>query len=236
MQTINLAQLKLEPRHKVLDLGCGEGRHAHAVSLLSQAQAIALDINLDDVKKVKQKLAPFATDSQYARCHSTVADGAKMPFPNATFDRVICSEVLEHIHKYADILEEIERVLKPGGLLAVSVPRSWPEHICWWLSKEYHQVAGGHIRIFNARKLKNTIASNGFSCIKKHWAHALHTPYWWLRCLFWQQGERFTPVAIYHRLLVWDLLKKPRLTRYLEWLLNPLLGKSVVMYFIKTSA
>ena len=37
----------------------------------------------------------------------------------------------------------------------------------------------------------------------------------------------------YHRLLVWDLMQKPWITRALEWLMNPLWGKSNVMYFVR---
>ena len=52
----------------------------------------------------------------------------------------------------------------------------------------------------------------------------------------WSRGERAWPVRLYHRMLVWDLLKNPRLTRWLETLLNPLWGKSVVMYFVRGTA
>ena len=70
-------------------------------------------------------------------------------------------------------------------------------------------------------------------CYKTHWAHALHSPYWWLKCLFWSSADSNPLVKAYHRLLVWDLMQQPWLTRTLERLLNPLMGKSVAMYFIK---
>jgi len=131
------------------------------------------------------------------------------------------------------MLGEAKRVLAPGGILAVSVPRAWPERICWWLSRAYHEVEGGHIRIFRATKLREDIERLGFTRFFQHGAHALHVPYWWLRCLFWNRGADFAPVRWYHRLLVWDLMCRPRLTRLLDTLLNPLLGKSVVFYFSK---
>ena len=61
--------------------------------------------------------------------------------------------------------------------------------------------------------------------------HQLQWPYWWLRCAFWQRGEHTAVVTQYHRLLVWDLMQKPWITRTLDRLLNPVMGKSVVMYF-----
>ena len=62
-------------------------------------------------------------------------------------------------------------------------------------------------------------------------------PYWWLKCLFWREPGQPDAriVQWYHRFLTWDLMKKPVLTAWLDRLLNPLMGKSVVMYFVKTA-
>jgi SAM-dependent methyltransferase len=144
---------------------------------------------------------------------------------------VICSEVLEHIPNYASFLDEIHRVLKPGGLFAVSVPRYFPEWVCWQLSDAYHEVEGGHVRIFRTGELKQRIQNLGMKFLTRHWAHSLHVPYWWLKCLFWKNADEHFLVTQYHRLLVWDLMHRPWLTQALDRLLNPLLGKSVVMYF-----
>ncbi|MEE4661287.1 MAG: SAM-dependent methyltransferase, partial [Halieaceae bacterium] len=67
----------------------------------------------------------------------------------------------------------------------------------------------------------------------RHWAHALHAPFWWLKCLFWERQDSNPLVRLYHRFLVWDLMDRPWVTRVLERALNPLMGKSVVMYFRK---
>ena len=158
------------------------------------------------------------------------------PFADHTFDKVICSEVLEHIPDYAGALTEIQRVLKPGGLFCASVPRSWPEKICWFFSDAYHQVEGGHLRIFKARELKGQIESLGFTSFHRHWAHALHSPFWWLKCVFWNSQDENWLIKQYHRFLVWDLMDRPLFTRTLEKLLNPIMGKSVVMYFKKETA
>jgi SAM-dependent methyltransferase len=128
-------------------------------------------------------------------------------------------------------LKEIRRVLKPGGVFAASVPRFFPEWVCWKLSEDYHNEEGGHIRIFNADELQTAIEDQGLACYSKHGAHALHVPYWWLQCLFWSNRKKSKIIKAYHRLLVWDLLKKPWITQTLDWILNPILGKSVVMYF-----
>ena len=235
MQTIKLEHLKLQADSWVLDLGCGLGRHTHAVAMLSNANVVGIDINPTDVCQARNALATVASTDALNRAHWCAGDGQKLPFANASFDAIICSEVLEHIDVYNNFLTEINRLLKPGGNFALSVPRHWPEWLCWKLSKAYPKTPGGHIRIFRARKLKTEVVNQlGLKFFSHHWAHALHSPYWWLRCAFWNQGEQFWPVRTYHRLLVWDLLKKPKFTQTLERLLNPVLGKSVVMYFSKT--
>ncbi|MFL0811425.1 MAG: methyltransferase domain-containing protein [Agarilytica sp.] len=233
MLTINLDKLDLKPGDRVLDLGCGEGRHSIG-TLYShpEVKIIAIDLSFKDLTVAKNRHSDFDNTSS-KNCLYTQADGCQLPFLDNSFDHIICSEVLEHIPHYRHMLKEIERLLKPGGLFSVSVPRYWPEKICWALSTEYHQVEGGHIRIFNSRSLKNEVLQGRFTYQSKHWAHALHVPYWWLRCAFWSRGDKFFLVKIYHQLLVWDLMKRPALTRTIELLLNPILGKSIVMYFEK---
>ena len=140
---------------------------------------------------------------------------------------------LEDGHRTPTELAEIERVLKPGGAFCASVPRSWPERICWTFSREYHDYEGGHLRIFNARELRRDIESFGFRYYHRHWAHALHAPFWWLKCLLWESRESNVIIKLYHRLLVWDIVEQPWLTQTAEKLLNPLMGKSLVMYFRK---
>ena len=116
------------------------------------------------------------------------------------------------------------------------MPRRWPEKICWALSEGYYNTPGGHIRIFRAKELRGDIESLGFSRYHRHWAHALHAPFWWLKCLFWQSQDTNWLVRQYHRLLVWDMMESPTLTRRLEKSMNPIMGKSVVMYFRKGTA
>ena len=63
-----------------------------------------------------------------------------------------------------------------------------------------------------------------------HHAHALHSPYWWLRCLVGPQRDDHKWVARYKRFLEWDIIEQPRSTRIADRLLSPVLGKSVVLY------
>ncbi len=234
MQTVDFRYFPLDSGDVVLDLGCGEGRHVISAYIEGNVQSVGVDLSLDDLQTTREKFEDFNEPDNAAKSFKlSCANALALPFANNSFDKVICSEVLEHIPDYQGALREIERVLKPGGLFCASVPRTWPEKICWVLSDAYHQVVGGHLRIFRARTLRGEIESLGFDHLHRHWAHALHTPYWWLQCLVWDNKEKNWWVAQYHRFLVWDLMDRPVFTRVLERLLNPTMGKSVVMYFRK---
>jgi ubiquinone/menaquinone biosynthesis C-methylase UbiE len=234
MLTVNFKTMGLSAGDRVLDLGCGEGRHVISLACEPGIEAVGIDLGFGDLSTAKSRMQDCAEfrhpESQFL---ISQANGLALPFADASFDHVICSEVLEHIPNWEGVLAEIMRVLKPAGTFAVSVPRFWPERICWWLSSAYHEVPGGHIRIFKASELNQRIQREGLRRFAKHWAHALHVPYWWLQCWRWEQRESSWLVKTYHRLLVWDLMKRPRTTRWAEQLLNPLMGKSVVMYYTK---
>jgi len=234
VQTVDFRHFSLQPGDRVLDLGCGEGRHVISASLMPGVEAFGVDLSLDDLKTTREKRAEFAQQAQHGSSFLLAsATALSLPFADNSFDRVICSEVLEHIPDYRAALEEIRRVLKPGGLFCASVPRSWPERLCWTLSDKYYKVPGGHVRIFDGRELREQIEALGMHQYHRHWAHALHVPFWWLKCLFWERQDEHPLIRLYHRFLVWDLMDRPRLTRTLEAGLNPLMGKSLVMYFRK---
>jgi SAM-dependent methyltransferase len=232
MQTVDVEQLDLEAGDWVLDVGCGEGRHMHAAYWKQFVHVVGIDLDRSRLREARDGF--FSTDEP-TRPESLFAvgqaDALELPFPTDKFDVVICSEVLEHLPDYQPALDEIDRVLKRDGQLAVSVPRFGPERICWFLSDAYHQVEGGHVRIFRQEELKSSIENTGFSFVNHHYAHALHSPFWWLKCLFWENRDNSYLIEAYDKLLEWDLLYEPRLLEWLEDMLNPLIGKSSVLYF-----
>jgi ubiquinone/menaquinone biosynthesis C-methylase UbiE len=236
MKTVDFATLGFRSGDKVLDLGCGEGRHVISFYVEADVHAIGVDLGFADLKTTANKFAPFAEPQNTRKqFHLACTNALQLPFADASFDKVICSEVLEHIPDYQGALREIERILKPGGVAAISVPRYVPEWICWALSDAYHSNEGGHLRIFKEHSLRREIENTGLRFIRRHWAHSLHSIYWWLQCAFWQTKNSNFLVQQWHRLVVWDMMEQPMLTHTIEKILDPLIGKSVVMYFYKRS-
>ena len=233
MQTIRFKSLNLSNDDFLLDMGCGEGRHSIGAYIETKVNVLGFDLSINDLKIARGRLDDFDTSNIQSLCQFGRADIISLPFADCSLDSVICSEVLEHVDSPQKSIEELIRVLKPGGILALSVPRYLPELICWKLSKEYSKTPGGHVRIFRHNQLKTLGTENGLEYQNFHWAHGLHSPYWWLQCLFWKTREKSYIVKQYQKLLIWDLMKQPLITRILEKFLQPLIGKSLVMYFRK---
>jgi SAM-dependent methyltransferase len=219
---------------RLLDFGCGGGRHALEAMRLG-AVVTALDADRAELSQAAAWVAAMLDrDDRTARAggrgHVVVGDGEGLPFPDCAFDKVVAAEVLEHVPEDVAVLSELARVLRPGGAIAVTVPRWYPEVVNWALSREYHNTPGGHVRIYRRRELCRRLRGAGLHPFRWHHAHALHSPYWWLRCAVGVRREDVRLVRAYHRLLVWDITAGPRATRWSEAVLNPVLGKSLVVY------
>ncbi len=236
MLTADYNQLGLTRNDRLLDLGCGLGRHAFA-ALQRGAHVVACDLGFKEVQQVKNTAAAMWEVGEIEAdivLETANADASCLPFFDNVFDRVIASEVLEHIDDDRQVLGELTRVLRPGGTIAITVPAELPERICWWLSNDYHApaVVGGHVRIYKYRELQQKITEAGLAISGSHRTHALHSPYWWLRCLLGPTRpiDDSRIISWYNKFLTWDIVKSPYLTRMLDRLLNPILGKSLVIY------
>lgn len=234
MLTVDFDRLDLRAGQRFLDLGAGAGRHSFE-ALKRGAQTVSLDYSPNDLPNVKNLMWAMVEAGEVdSNAHFGVVrgDALNLAFEDASFDRIIISEVLEHIADDRSALREVVRILKPGGILAATVPSWGPEKVCWALSAEYHAPLseGGHVRIYTETELKVRIAEAGLVPEGSHRAHALHSPYWWLKCAVGPTNNSNALVQAFHRLLVWDIMKAPKLTRTTERVLNPVLGKSVIIY------
>jgi SAM-dependent methyltransferase len=237
--TVGFERLGVRAGDRLLDLGAGGGRHAFEAQRRGAA-VTALDADAAAIKDVSTMMAAIAledpADSPPGGAGTVVVgDALRLPFAPEAFDRVIAAEVLEHIPDDRGALVELARVLRPGGTLAVTVPRWWPELLNWALSDDYHTTPGGHVRIYRRGVLVERLGRAGLELYASHHAHALHSPYWWLRAAVGVSDEAHPWVRAYHRMLVWDITAHTPVTRIPEAILNPILGKSLVLYLRKAA-
>lgn len=238
MLTVDFERLGLGRGERLLDVGAGGGRHAFE-AMKRGAVTVALDYSAADLKDVAgtsgaMLVAGEITWDEYAGV--TNANALDLPFPDDAFDRVITSEVLEHIWDDERALSEMIRVLRPGGRIAVTVPTYWPERVNWALNWRYHDVPGGHVRIFRQREIEGKIERGGCYLRGSHHAHAFHSPYWWLKNLHGLDNPDAAPVRKYHDFLVWCIEHNDGWAARVEKTLNPMLGKSLVVYGEKVTA
>ena len=235
MLTVDFDRLGLRAGDRVLDMGCGAGRHAFEIYRRG-GDVVAFDMDAEELARVHAIFAEMSTAGEApagARAATEQGDALRLPFQDGEFDRVVAAEVLEHIPADVDAMRELVRVLRPGGTMAVSVPRWFPEVVNWRLSHDYHAVEGGHVRIYTDRELVAKLRNAGLAFEGRGYAHGLHSPYWWIRCAVGVTDDDHPLVRAYHRLLVWEIVHQPRVLRLAGRVLDPLIGKSLVLYFRK---
>ena len=235
MLTVDYELLGIKDGERVLDIGCGEGRHSWQACKQSHCLVCALDIEQVNLKKAHHVL--WLLDKQEESKGKWVlvrGDIISLPFEDGSFDKIVCSEVLEHIPDDKQGIKEMVRVLKDDGTLVISVPSYLQESICWGLSTDYHENPGGHVRIYKASELVSKLRQYNLDIFSVRHKHALHSFYWISRCLFGVNNEKALIPSLYHKFLVWDINTKSRPIRMLDTLLNSFFSKSVVLYARKS--
>jgi ubiquinone/menaquinone biosynthesis C-methylase UbiE len=217
MLTVDFREVSLKAGMRMLDAGCGGGRHLREAIGKTGVNCVGVDLNWEDLSKTKGFLSLMDREKVGGWIIAR-ADVTRLPFSDSCFDVVICSEVLEHVADNRTAIAELLRVLKPLGDLIVTVPRFLPERICWALSKAYHL---------------NLLKEAGADCRRIRYRHGLHAPYWWLRCLVGHKNENFPLVRAYRKFLEWGIIHQSSLTETLDRMLNPLIGKSIILYLKK---
>jgi len=230
--TVDLERLDVRPGHLLLDAGCGEGRHCFG-SQDRGARVVGLDLDLPAMRM------PGAVLAKQGRALGRLGamlqgDAFHLPFADRTFDRIICSEVMEHVHDYRAAARELARVAKPGAKIAITIPTATSEHLYLRLGDDYFESPGGHIRIFRPRDLALGLAAAGFSTTGCGFAHGFHTPYWVLRSVMHlPSADRSRLVRAYREFLIRATVS-PAMAR-LERVLDFVCPKSVILYAERAS-
>lgn len=142
---------------KILEIGCGQGFNTYLLSKKTQNRVIGIDLSKKDIDISKQR---------YPNVDFIVMNAEKLKFKDNYFDFIYAIEVLEHVNHLGKVLNEIKRVLKPGGKLIASIPYYKSEK---WLLKirstYFNEIH--HVRIFKKNELDNMLVNNGFILSKK---------------------------------------------------------------------
>ena len=225
--TVDLERLALKPGERLLDAGCGEGRHCFG-GLSRGAHVVGLDLDRDSLRLASRRLRREAA-AQGSLGEMLQGNTFALPFRDETFDKVICSEVMEHVHDYRAAARELARVTKPGGMVAVTIPTATSEHLYLRTGDDYFESLGGHIRIFRPRELSLGLASAGLATVGCGFAHALHTPYWVLRSIVGLPDADASPLVKLYRLFLIRATASKAMDR-LEKALNYCFPKSLILY------
>ena len=235
MLTVDFALFPINRGERVLDLGCGSGRHSWHICKLNHCSLCAADLDLESLQKNRYMLGEIDRENGVKGKWNVLQGNAmRLPFKDGSFDKIICSEVMEHVVDDEQAARELFRVLKDGGLLSISVPEHMMESIYWKLSEDYHTNPGGHIRIYRKRQLIDLMCRNNLSLYAIRHKHALHSIYWLLRCIFGVRNEKARIPAAYHGFLAWELDTKLKFFRRLERILDNVFPKSLVIYLRKS--
>ena len=225
--TVDLERLEVSPGERLLDAGCGEGRHCFG-ALERGADVVGLDLDLDSLRAAAGGLRERAAQRRAlgAMIHGNTFS---LPFRDSSFHKIICSEVMEHVHDYRGAARELARVLRPGGRIAVTIPTATSEHLYLRSGDDYFESPGGHIRIFRPRQLAEGLAEAGLATVGVGFAHALHTPYWVLRSLAGLPRADESAWVRAYRVMLIRATASP-FARWIEGILDHVCPKSVILY------
>ncbi len=232
MLTIDFDLLKVNRGDRVLDAGCGNGRHTFHLCK-TPCTVIAMDLLRDDLLRVKYFVSLMAQRKEKsAHCDALIADVHNLPFKDGSFDKIVCSEVLEHVRDDARGLGELVRALRKGGGMAISVPTFFSEAMFGALSEEYFNTPGGHIRKYRAKELAALIKEKPLAIFAVRHEHSFHTVYWLLRCIFGLHLESALIPRLYKNFLDWTIAT--RSFKGFDRFLNYIFPKSIVFYARKS--
>ena len=148
------------PGMRVLEIGSGGG---HVLRMFPQAKLVAVDVSGVYLEAARKNLAGYDVEYHKGRVED-------LALPAASFDRVVCSEVLEHVEKPGVILAEIARLLAPAGRAIVTVPNDplihllkrianprsadWGGdryHLHRWRPREFRELLEEHLEVVQQR-------------------------------------------------------------------------------------
>lgn len=226
-----IQQLELKDGEKVLDLGCGDGYYSYLLSQLS------LNLKITGIDSHQEAIETARTQAPSKKITFIIGDAEKLPFPKNSFDKIIMSEVIEHVNDDMKVLKEARRVLKKDGILVLTTPNKnysflW-DPVNWTLEHffNFHIKSGffagiwnQHLRLYKPEELKKRMEKAGFKIVTSELLTTWCLP-------FSHHLLNLGCRLLFHKKLGKDILqdinkfsksrkKKTYLSRFLFWLVN----------------
>lgn len=229
MLTVDFDRLAVRRGDIVLDAGCGHGRHS--LEFLSRGAVVyCMDMDMESLRKTRFTL--FEMKKQLGDSDPSflvhAGDALRLPYKDACFDRIICSEVMEHVRDDEGACRELVRVLKKNGRIAITVPTLFSEAVYHALTFEYFSSPGGHIRRYRPCQIAEMMRRNGLEVYAIGFKHAFHTIWWMIRCVVGLHKDHHPFTRAYHRFLYLGLFSS--FMRRVESFFNYFFPKSLVIY------
>jgi len=162
----------------VADVGCGIGGNSHFCAKYA-SHVIGVDINPANVVAARERLQSLGK----ATFDVLTSDGNPLPIANATADKIICTEVLEHVDDPHQFLAELARIGKRGALYLLSVPDALSEQVLKKVSPEASYKKPNHIRVIEREDFERMVTDAGLSIVK----HTYYGFYWTIwNAIVWQ--------------------------------------------------
>ena len=180
-----------EGQPRVLDVGCGQGLQLSIVAKKNpKARLVGLDISEKRLARARSRVPGME-----GVCADIEAD---LPLAPESFDRVICSEVMEHLAEPGALLVRLRKLVKPCGVLVISVP--YRQKIKWVRCTHCGRLTSEHIHSFDEEKMGLMLRDAGLR-LKRTFCPRL---YWLHRTAFLP----YMPWRIVHRMLEITMLRK----------------------------
>ncbi|MDY6968761.1 MAG: class I SAM-dependent methyltransferase [Spirochaetota bacterium] len=233
MLTVDYNLLDVRKGDMILDAGCGDGRHSFEC-IARGASVCSMDIDIESLKKtsyVLNYMKEIGDAHKDSRFQVHIGDALRLPFREETFDRIICSEVMEHVSDDNLACSELVRTLKKGGRIAITVPTYFSEAIYGLLTDEYFTSPGGHIRKYLPGKLAKIMRSNNLEIYNIRFRHSFHFIYWMIRCVVGLHLEDHLITKRFRNFLKtsWE----SKYLRKVESFFDMFFPKSIILYAIK---
>lgn len=154
-----LRDAKIRHGDHVLDVGCGDAALSGLVAMRLGAEIDGIDSSPLSIELAQREFSRRKIDGRFV-----VTDGYTYPYGDGQFRAVICSDVIEHVQKPADMLREMWRVLAPDGVLAVTTPIRYTEtpldrmHVQEWFPHDFRAFCSSALGVPVELKMSHPVA------------------------------------------------------------------------------